>query len=104
MRIGVIGCRFNTDRFIRQLIRDKFNINLVITRKIQNTSGEYSNIEMLCKENGIECLVSETYDLSDDFIENILKYNLDVIFCVGWQRLLSELLLKNIKYNIWYAR
>ena len=45
---------------------------------------------MLCKENNIECLVSETYDLSDDFIENILKYNLDVIFCVGWQRLLMN--------------
>ena len=35
MRIGVIGCRFNTDRFIRQLIRDKFNINLVLLAKFK---------------------------------------------------------------------
>ena len=45
MRIGVIGCRFNTDRFIRQLIRDKFNINLVITS--QNSKILLENIQIL---------------------------------------------------------
>lgn len=100
MRIGVIGCRFNTERFLQQLVRDDIDITLVATTASKIPSSEHRDLTSFCEEHDIPCLVSAKYQMCDQLVLEILKFRLDVIFCVGWQRLLPNSLIKSIPLGV----
>jgi methionyl-tRNA formyltransferase len=97
MRIGVIGCRFNTYRFLEQLKRDKIPVNCVITKKYSNNSeapSEFIDIVPLANLFSAKVFLLDNYTLTDGIIDKVVDQNLDIIFCIGWQRILPTKILR----------
>ncbi len=92
-RVGVVGCRFNTKRFIEALLDDGIPVDFLITidpniESVKNSG--YVDLSQFAKDNGIDVYPSEKYAFGEKQKRDLRGQDFDIIFCVGWQRILPE--------------
>ena len=91
MRVGVVGCRFNTLRFLRGLLEDEIPVDKLITlapERAGTTVSGYCDLIDFAKDRGIDTYVSRRYKWGEREERELGKEQFDIVFCVGWQRLL----------------
>lgn len=100
-RIGVAGCKHTTLDFIKGIINAGFKVDCVITiseqkGQSQKVAGFYNMVPFL-KELNIPYYIADKYSLLSDKDEKAIKLlKLDLLFCVGWQRLIPEWFLNDL--------
>ena len=96
MKILVIGNVIFSHKLVEYLIKEKFNLIGVITSKknIYNNS-DYSDMTSLLKKYKIPTY--KTKNINETTYKWIKKNQPDLIFCLGWSRLLSLKIIKLAK-------
>lgn len=90
MRVGVVGCRFNTMRFLQGLLRDNIPVHFLLTldqTQADSVSG-FEDFGSFAEKNEIEVYRAANYNLNKKDQCNLAEKKFDIVFCVGWQRLL----------------
>ena len=88
-----IGCVKSSEVFLRKLCELDINIVGVITKAQSNFNSDFVDLSTLCKENAIDCIFVE--DINDkDSVSYIKNKKPDIIFCLGWSRLLKQQILE----------
>ena len=101
-RIVVFGCKHTTLDLITGLLRSGINIDYCVTltpdlAKKESVSGYY-DLRLPLKSLNIPCANVDKYSLMSNHDRDIIgSLNIDLILCMGWQRLLPEWLLNSLK-------
>ena len=99
MNISFIGCRNTTKEIISRLLDSKIKIENLITINKKNLhkyhiSG-YKDLSKFCNKNKIKIHYVEKYNLKSEKDLNLFKkLNIDILFVLGWQRIIPESILK----------
>tara|TARA_B100001057_G_C22862527_1_gene955123 strand:- start:3102 stop:4103 length:1002 start_codon:yes stop_codon:yes gene_type:complete len=101
--IAFFGCK-DTTRFLIENLNHLINISQIITvspnKNLKINIPDYSDLKKIFGSK-IKTYQVNRYDLNDnDDIKTILNYQIDIAFCVGWQRLIPEKILKNVKIGV----
>ncbi len=92
MRIVFIGTVEFSLQMLTALVEKNVDIGGVITTKDSGFNSDYANLTPLCRLHNIPVLM--TLDVNDISTLNWIKnHNPDVIFCMGWSRLIKKELL-----------
>ena len=105
LRIGIFGCGSTTYELARRLLASGIEITDCITIDAieadkQSASGY---IELLPKmsEMGISVHVMDSYGLKgEEDRRRVVDLNLDLAFCIGWQRLLPSWCLDSVRLGV----
>jgi len=105
LRIGIFGCGSTTYELTRRLLASGIRITDCITIDAieadkQSASGY---IELLPKmsEIGISVHVMNSYSLKgEEDRRRVVDLNLDLAFCIGWQRLLPSWCLDSVRLGV----
>lgn len=100
-KIAVFGCKNTTLELIKRLHRKEIIIQYCITISPEKASDQkvagYLDLKPFLKELNIPFYTVNKYNLQSEKDEIFLKsLNLDIILCIGWQRLIPEWLLNNL--------
>lgn len=103
-KVGVFGCK-STTIFLIESLKKITEISCVITispdNGKRNQVADYTDIKRYCQREGINCYVSNSYELKDkDDIKAIESMQLDIGFVVGWQRLIPKEILQNFSVGV----
>lgn len=104
-RVGVAGCKHTTRDFIRRLADEGYVIDHLIT--ISPDKGEsqkvagYEDLRPFADEMGILYTIVDRYSMKfkqseQEKKEEVLALNLDMLFVIGWQRLIPEWFLDRL--------
>lgn len=100
-RVAVAGCKDTTYECLKSLIDNGTKIDLLIT--IDNTTAKknkvagYLNLQPFAKENNISLYICNHYSLNTDEDKQTLgSKHIDLLFVIGWQRLIPEWLLEKL--------
>lgn len=101
-RIGVAGCKNTTREFIVGLKRRGIRVTHLVTidpeMALRNQVAGYMDLRPFAGELGLNCLLAHRYDLkSDQDRELLTALNLDILFVVGWQRLIPDWWLQQLR-------
>jgi len=102
-KIVIIGNQWITQYLINKLIDQKIKPFLIISSAVKNsgqTSG-YVNLKNLAKKNNIKYIIAENFQISDEIIEKVKKFSLDLAIVFGWQRLVPQSFIKVLNGNIY---
>ena len=102
MNISFIGCRNTTKEAISRLLENKIKINNLITLDKKNLNkyhiSGFEDLSKFCKTNRIKIHYVEKYNLKSDRDYNLIrKLNIDILFVLGWQRIIPEKILNLLK-------
>ncbi len=94
-RLAIAGCKHTTKDLIEGLISQGFTIDLVITiSKDKAAEQEVAGYLDLCpylQEMNIPFYIAEKYSLKSAEDEAVIrKAGVDILLCMGWQRLIPE--------------
>jgi len=98
-KLAVFGCKHTTLDLIEGLCRSGVKVDYCITlspdlAKKEKVAG-YFDLSSFLSTSQIPYYVVNKYKLdSDKDIDYITSLNIDIVLCMGWQRLLPEWLLK----------
>lgn len=100
-RIGVAGCKHTTQEFISALIRHGWKPDHVLTISPEKGEKEsvagYHDLRPFLEDSGIDYTWANRYSLkSDEDREKLVALNLDVLFVIGWQRLIPDWWLESL--------
>ena len=102
MKIIFIGAVLFSEKLLKHLISLEADIVGVITTSDKKQYSDYSNLTSLCKNNNIPLI--RTIDInSKKILSWVERKSPDLIFCLGWNRLLKkEILSLPLKGTIGY--
>ncbi|MFL2755377.1 MAG: methionyl-tRNA formyltransferase [Gammaproteobacteria bacterium] len=102
MKIIFIGAVHFSEKLLKHLISLEADIVGVITTSDKKQYSDYSNLTSLCKNNNIPLI--RTIDInSKKILSWVERKSPDLIFCLGWNRLLKkEILSLPLKGTIGY--
>jgi methionyl-tRNA formyltransferase len=94
-RIGIVGCKHTTLELIDALSRAHYTPDQIITISPEEGASRsvagYLNLAPLMKERGIRTYTARAFSLkTTEDRDAILRLNLDIVFVIGWQRLIPE--------------
>ena len=92
MKILVIGCVKFSSEMLKELISMGENIVGVCTTKSSNFNNDHFNLGIISEKNNIPTSYLEDIN-SYESIKWIKEKNPDIIFCLGWSRLIKKDLL-----------
>ncbi len=96
-KIAIIGCTFLTYHFLKTLLREKYNVKLLITKKNDGYNSDYINLKKKFRK---KLNTHETKNINSKIIEKILLSNeINLIFVIGWSHILKKNILKIPKYG-----
>lgn len=102
-KVAFFGCK-ETTRFLIENLSAEIKISNIITISPQkNTEIEIPDYcDLKSKfEKSIDVYHVNRYDLKNrDDIDKIKSLKIDIAFCIGWQRLIPEEILKNISVGV----
>lgn len=93
MRVGFIGCVNSSKMALETLLGIKgVEVCAVVTRDKSTINADFCDLSDICKKNKIPIHYEDPKNraISTIFLK---KYNLDIIYCVGWSYLLDSELL-----------
>ena len=92
MKIIVIGTVKFSLEMLQTICEQPVDLVGVVTGEHNGVNSDYKDLEPFCKQNGISCY--KTSDInSKESIEWIRSKGVDLIFCLGWSRLIKSELL-----------
>jgi len=92
MRVIVIGAVQFTLEMLKVIQEQEIELVGVVTAESSPGNSDYVDLIPFCKQNNVPC--HNTNDVnSDDSIERINSMGGDVIFCLGWSRLIKSKVL-----------
>lgn len=98
-RIAVAGAQSSTIDFLDGLHRGGLQVDLVLTvgPELAGPIADYQDLGPTAAKHGARCLRVATYAMQDEATKDLLsKERIDVLFVVGWQRLIPGWLLDRI--------
>ena len=107
MKIVIFGNKVSTTDFIKNLILNGYIPGSLVTlsnaqKSKFKISGVDENIQTIALKNDIEIFYPNNYTLkSKRDIEYFTKNSFDLGFCLGWQRLIPDKILNNIKNGVY---
>jgi methionyl-tRNA formyltransferase len=100
MRIGVIGCVNSSKMALETLLSIEYvHVCAVITRQNSKTNSDFFDLSPICVQNNIPFHLEDPSKRNES-VSFLEKFNLDVIYCVGWSYLLSEKMLSIPKMGV----
>jgi len=93
MKILVIGCVFFSSEMLKELINMNVNVVGVCTTKSSSFNNDHFNLGIISEKNNIPTSYLEDINSSES-INWIKEKNPDIIFCLGWSRLIKKDLLE----------
>jgi methionyl-tRNA formyltransferase len=90
MRIGLIGCVKSSERALKTLLTiPNVEVAAVVTRKSSQFNNDFCDLSSICEHENIPYYYEtpKTKEFSTEFLK---KFDLDVIYCIGWSYLLDE--------------
>ena len=93
MKILFIGCVRFSEKILFSLIKNKFKIIGVCTKKKSDFNSDFVDLSYICKKNNIDCIYSKNIN-HPEIVNWIKEKKPDIILCLGWSQLLSESILK----------
>jgi methionyl-tRNA formyltransferase len=89
---------------LEALITEGFEISLVINlhpeHVLANNIAGYQDLAPFAKSKGIPVYRPRKYTLKDELDEErIISYDIDLLICIGWQRLIPSWFLKSLSYG-----
>ena len=99
MRIIFFGSVKFSKACLEKLIEDKYNIVGICTLKESNFNSDFFDLSIIAKKEKISYIYYNNLDVNENiiWIENLKP---DIIFCIGWSKILNELLLKIPKLGV----
>ena len=100
IRAGFIGCVSSSQMGLETLLKvSGIKICAVITAEKKIEISDYADLSPICLKHKIPMHFedSSNKNLSRDFLAS---YNLDIIFCIGWSRLLSNDILSLTPHGV----
>ena len=89
MKIILIGTVEFSKEMLKALMENNSKIEAVITSDNSEINSDYYDLKPLCEKNGIPCHITD--DINSNKTINLIKdYKADVIYCLGWSRLLKK--------------
>ena len=92
MRAIVIGTVYFTHAMLNELLENKANIVAVVTSSNNVINADYADLAPLCEEYNLPLLRVDDIN-SESSISWMKSYEPDVIFCLGWSRLIKKQVL-----------
>ena len=93
MKIGFIGCVESSHMALKTLLGlEGADVVAVVTRSASKVNSDFVDLSELCIENCIPLHYEDPLNRSDT-VEFLKKFELDVIYCIGWSYLLGDELL-----------
>ena len=93
MKIGFIGCVESSYMALKTLLGlECAEVVAVVTRNDSKVNSDFVDLSGLCTENRIPFHYEDPLNRSDT-VEFFKKFELDVIYCIGWSYLLGDELL-----------
>ena len=77
-----------SEKILNFLIKKKFNIVGVVTRK-KSTNHDFKDLSTICKKNGIPCKYKTNIN-NKEIKEWLKKIKVDLIICLGWNEIISK--------------
>lgn len=102
IKIGIAGCK-STSKFIAEFLNElNCTISLIITINPEqgfiNKVADYYDMKLYGETMGILVYQAKSYSLKNPEDEEFIKkMKLDILFVMGWQRLIPEWFLKSLK-------
>lgn len=92
MNILFIGCVESSEILLSILIKEKFNICGVITKKNSIYNSDFKNLDALCKINNLRYIYTDDVNCEKciEFAKDVAP---DIIYCFGWSQLLKSEIL-----------
>ncbi|MCK7459129.1 formyltransferase family protein [Idiomarina aminovorans] len=90
MKIGLIGCVQSSENALKTLLAiPNVQVAAVVTRKSSQFNNDFCDLSSVCEDKKIPYHYEDPKkkELSTEFLK---KFNLDVIYCIGWSYLLNE--------------
>ena len=102
MKTGVFGNKDTTGLVLNYFIKDNWPLNNLVcispSSKLSNSISGYHNPEHWKLPKKVEVIFTNSYSLNHENDKKlILSLKLDLIFVIGWQRLIPEWLLNSLK-------
>ncbi|MDB2582738.1 formyltransferase family protein [Gammaproteobacteria bacterium] len=100
VRVGFIGCVDSSKMALDTLLQvPGIEVCAVISTKSNPSVGDFYDLSEICIENNIPMHLEDTpnKNLSADFLAS---YDLDIIFCIGWSRLLGSDILSLTPHGV----
>ena len=95
INIILVGCVLSTETALLHLLQKHKNGELclsgIVTKKKSKFNSDYVNITLLAEENNVPVLCWEEYPNEADIIEWVRSKNPDLIFVIGWSKILGDL-------------
>lgn len=97
LNIAVIGCTIITEKLINVLIKNKFNIYLIITKKNDKLNSDF--VDLKKKIRGIKIIEDRKLEKKSTQVL-FKKFKINLIFCAGWSHIIKNKILniKNINF------
>lgn len=90
MRIGLIGCVQSSEMALKTLLSiPEVNVCAVVTREASRVNNDFCDLSEICDLESIPCHY-ENLKEKEQTAKFLKKYDLDVIYCIGWSYLLDE--------------
>tara|TARA_Y100000294_G_C8559807_1_gene338625 strand:+ start:1132 stop:2028 length:897 start_codon:yes stop_codon:yes gene_type:complete len=98
-KILFVGSVHFSYKMLEFLIKNKFNICAVLTKKRKIYKSDYADLTNLAKKNGINSFYINDINGKKSFI-TIKKFRPDYIFCLGWSQILKKRIIKLVNNNV----
>ena len=100
-KIAFAGCKDTTFECMDSLLKSGLSIDLLITIRptlvVKNNVSGFMDLTEFAHRNNIEVYHCNTYTLNSEIDKkNMEKFTIDLLFVIGWQRLIPEWLLKEL--------
>ena len=98
-KILFIGTVEFSYKALSTLIKNKFEIVGILSKKESNFNSDYYDLTPLAEDNNIP-IIYRTKDNKDEIISFIKSLNPDIIYCFGWSHILTKSILSIPKYGV----
>jgi methionyl-tRNA formyltransferase len=100
-KIAFAGCKDTTYECISSLLEQNIRVDLLITidpeTALKNNVAGYMDLRSFAEENNIPLYVCDKYSLNSDKDREFLSsLKIDLLFVIGWQRLIPLWLLEKL--------
>ncbi len=103
-KLGIAGNQWITSFLINKLVSKKIIPNLIINmdKDWEEKISGYFDLKEQAKLLDIDIYRPKQYNLKSQEDEFFLtKYNLDILIVFGWQRLIPDWFIDNLKFGVW---
>ena len=103
LNIALVGCVLSTEvayDSITKIRNPDINLKLLITKKKSKFNSDFVNLSKKAKRDNIPVIYKEDISSPKDELKLLKKFDIDLIFVVGWSFLIKEPVLSEYRKKI----